>query len=260
MTVAAIVGSAFAKHPPTSLDLAPVVVETEFGDATLHRVKNVGRSAFVLFRHGLPHRLLPHQINYRANTAALAKVGVGALLVTSSVGVLNPDLEINAPMVVKDLIHIDNRLPDGSACTMFVQPSKHQAHLVVDEGLFSSALTTQVKMLAERRRRALEQSVTFAYVPGPRTKTRAENDVVRAMGADVNSMSLAPEVTLANEMGIPCAAVVVGHKPSRSDAQTIGREAIAASLENAQAATTDLVVDFLAKAQVVPFRNTLFRF
>lgn len=260
MTVAAIVGSAFAKRPPASLDLTPVVVETEFGEATLHRVKNIGRSAFVLFRHGLPHRLLPHQINYRANTAALAKVGVSALLVTSSVGVLREDLALNVPLIVNDIIHVDNRLPDGSACTMFVEPSKHQAHLVLDEGLFSKELTTQVKMLAERRRRTLEQAVTFAYVPGPRTKTRAENDVVRAMGADVNSMSLAPEVILANELGISCTAVVVGHKPSRSDAKALDRGAIAASLDAAQAATGDLVVDFLAKAQPVPFRNTLYRF
>jgi len=59
-----------------------------------------------------------------------------------------------------------------------------------------------------------EGGVVFAYVPGPRTKTPAENAAWRLAGADVNSMTLGPEVVLAAELGVPTAAVVVGHKRS----------------------------------------------
>ena len=56
--------------------------------------------------------------------------------------------------------------------------------------------------------------LVFAYCRGPRSKTPAENRAWRTLGASVNSMTLGPEAVLAAELGIPAAAVVVGHKRS----------------------------------------------
>ena len=59
--------------------------------------------------------------------------------------------------------------------------------------------------------------VVFGYAPGPRTKTAAENAMWARLGADVASMTLAPEIVLANELEIPCAALVVDTaRPSRA--------------------------------------------
>ena len=64
----------------------------------------------------------------------------------------------------------------------------------------------------------------FAYVPGPRTKTPAENAWLGSLHPrpHANSMTLAPEVVLLGELGIPTAAVVVGHKHVRCGGGTSG--------------------------------------
>jgi len=66
-SVAVILGSAFEKSIPEELNLEALDIQTEFGTQTLYNSKQKnGRNLFVIFRHGLPHTLLPNQINYRA--------------------------------------------------------------------------------------------------------------------------------------------------------------------------------------------------
>ncbi len=249
--VAVILGSAFGAPPP---DFEQVDVVTAHGKARLWRYAN----GYAVFRHGVPHTRLPNQVPYRAHAAALDALGVGALLVTSSVGVLKPGIPLFTPLLVDDLVWFDNRLPDGSACTMFPTETDGQGHLVVEEGLFDAALTAQIRGIAENH--AVEmgsEPVTFWYAPGPRTKTAAENRVLANLGMQVNSMTLAPEVVLANELEIPCAAVVVGHKASGPG---LGEEGVRKSLDDARTAMETLVLAFLREGRAVPFRNHLYRF
>ena len=258
--VAAILGSAFADAFPDELDLEPEPVETEWGTQTLHRVRGLDRPAYVLFRHGLPHRLLPNQINYRAQAAALRAVGCGALLVTSSVGVLDPDVPLYRPLLVDDLLMPDNRLPDGSACTMFTEPSEAHGHLVLNDGLFATGLSAQVRALAEGADAPIGEEVTFAYVQGPRSKTAAENRMWPRMGAQVNSMTLGPEVVLANELEIACAGLVVGHKYSIPDRDPPEQKALSATLDRSRDEQERVVRAFLRAAEPVDFPNTIYRF
>lgn len=261
MSVAVILGSAFDSMSLGSLRLEPLAVGTAFGEVTLHRVHGLQREAYALFRHGLPHRYLPQQIPYRGHAAALQKLGCEALLVTSSVGVLDAEVPLHQPLVVTDLLMPDNRLPDGSACSMFVTPEARQGHLVLEEGLFSKAISAQLRDFLARQALSAPQELVFAYVGGPRTKTAAENVYWRQAGAQVNSMTLGPEVVLANELEIPTAALVVGHKystPERREA--LDQESIADSLQRAQVALTSLVQTFLEEGEPVPFANRIYRF
>ena len=260
MSVAAILGSAFSDSLPGALDLASKEIETEWGPQTLYRCRGVERPAYVLFRHDLPHRLLPNQINYRAQAAALEQVGCEALLVTSSVGVLDPDVPINRPLLVEDLLMLENRLPDGSACTMFAEPTADHGHLVVDDCLFATALTEQVRGLAEEVQAPIADTVTFAYVQGPRSKTAAENRALPRLGAQVNSMTLGPEVVLANELEIPCAGLVVGHKYSIPDRDPPEEEALSATLDRSREEQERIVTAVLRRAEPVDFPNTIYRF
>jgi len=254
MSLAAILGSAHDRPMLGARPLESVQVATRWGPVALHRL---APERWVLFRHGLPHRLLPHQIPWRAQAAALAEVGCSALLVTSSCGVLDPDLPLFEPLVVGDLLMPDNRLPDGSACTLFDEPQPGQGHLVVEEGLLSRALSDRLAELGGLS----EHRVVFAYTPGPRTKTAAENRYWRQLGAQVNSMTLGPEVVLANELGISTAAVAVGHKYSVPGWRSpLDQEAIAATLVRTRQAMDQLVLDFLERAEPVPFANRLYRF
>ncbi len=259
MSRAVIVGSAFEKAELHGVALTPERVATSFGDVTLYRFAD---GAYVLFRHGMPHQFLPNQIPYRAHAAALKAVGCSALMVTSSVGVLNPEIALFEPLIVSDVFMPENRLPDGSACTMFTKPSPEHGHLVLDEGLISEALAQDV---ARRAGRAL-QRVVFAYAQGPRTKTKVENRWFNALGIDVNSMSVGPELVLANELGIPTVAVVTGHKYSlpagmkpRKE-QQLTEAALADSLAHARRAVAQLAVSFLKEGSTVPFKNFLYRF
>ena len=258
--VAAILGSAFSDALPGELDLTPETVETEWGDQTFHRFDAADRPAYVLFRHDLPHRLLPNQIDYRAQAAALRAVGCEALLVTSSVGVLDADVPLYRPLLVEDLLMLENRLPDGTACTMFTEPSDAHGHLVLDDGLFATALTEQVRDLAAGARASVADDVAFAYVQGPRSKTAAENRALPRLGAQVNSMTLGPEVVLANELEIPCAGLVVGHKYSIPDRDPPEQEALSTTLDRARDEQERIVTAFLTEGTPVDFPNTIYRF
>lgn len=258
--VAAILGSAFQDALPEQLNLQPVEVETPWGGQMLHRVRDIDRPAYVLFRHGLPHRLLPNQINYRAQAWALKEAGCGAVLVTSSVGVLDAGVPIYKPLLVEDLIMLENRLPDGQACTMFDTPSAEHGHLVLHDGLFSTPLSKQVRALAAEEGAPIADDVIFAYVGGPRGKTAAENRLWPQLGAQVNSMTLAPEVVLANELEIPCAGLVVGHKYSVPNADAPEGEAMADTLDRSRVEQERIVTRFLREGRPVPFRNQIYRF
>lgn len=259
-SVAVILGSAFDQMPEW-LELEARQISTPFGEATLHALPGSIPPAYVLFRHGVPHSLLPHQIPYRANAWALKEVGCGALLVTSSVGVLLKDIPVFQPLLVSDLIMLDNRLPDGSTCTMFTEPSELNAHLMITEGLFSPALRSQVAELAKSADWPIADEVVFGYVGGPRNKTPAENKIWPMLGAQVNSMSLGPEVVLANELEIPTAGLVVGHKYSIPGLETDeDNMSLTESFEHSRAAFSKLIMKFLKDARPVPFGNMLYRY
>lgn len=285
LVTAAILGSSFAQAALGGIALIPIQVPTRFGQVTLHQVSQKGgRKSYVLFRHGAPHRWLPNQIPYRAHAEALAAVGCRALLVTSSVGVVSEAVPLFTPLVVDDLFMLENRLPDGSACSIFDKERPEQGHLVIEEGLFSKALSSWLDLAAGLPLKR----VVFAYVGGPRTKTAAENRWLAAAGVEVNSMSVGPEVVLANELEIPTAALVVGHKyslppekrpPSPLGAaepqlghqvnrleqglhggQKLDQEALSRSLVEARLQLEKLVVAFLEEVEPPAFRNRLYRF
>ncbi len=250
-TRAVILGSAFSG--PTFLHQLDQIEEVVDGvRVVVHRHRDTG--GLVLFRHGLPHRYLPHQVPWRAHARVLRTLGVDALLLTSSVGVLDPTVPCFVPHVAGDLVMLDNRLPDGSACTMWPAPAVDQGHLVVQAGLFDPSLSQWIVDRFGLPKRRL----SFAYVPGPRTKTAIENRILHAQGIEVNSMSVGPEVVLANELEIPTAAVLVGHKSSGSG--NPGQAAVASSLEQSQDILSHIVQTFLGEAPQVQFGNFVYRF
>lgn len=263
-SLAVILGSAFEQPELCGVALSPHTVETPFGPAALHRhpaPRADGRATWVLFRHGAPHRYLPNQIPYRAQAHALWQLGCGALLVTSSVGVLDPALPLDRPLLLSDLVMLDNRLPDGSACTIFPEPRPVQWHLVLDEGLFSRALGEQVADICAGAGAPLAGEALFGYAGGPRTKTAAENRLFAAFGLQVNSMTVAPEVVLAGELGIPCAALVMGHKYSRPGVrERLDRPTMDQTLQTARVGLGELAARFLAEAEPVPFKNRRYRY
>lgn len=260
-SLAIILGSAFEKSIPETMDLEPVEIETRWGCQTLFKsINSAGRPIYAIIRHGVPHHLLPNQINYRTQAAALDKVNCGALLINSSVGVLDPDLPLYKPMLLSDLIMPENRLPDGSTCTMFEESSDEQGHLVLNEGLFSRTLSRQVYKLAPDTVHNPDTELIFVYAGGPRSKTAAENRMWAKLGGQVNSMTVAPEVVLANELEIPVAGLVVGHKYSVPSIGNPPESDIRETLKEARSATEDILIKFLRDGEPVEFTNHIYRY
>lgn len=257
VTIGFILGSAFAHDRPLGLELVSETVDTPFGSATLHRVRH--RDAVIVFRHGLPHRWLPNQIPYRAHAWALAHTKVRSLVITSSVGVLDPTVPLHVPLLVEDVLMLDNRLPDGSACTMFVEASAEQGHLVLGEGLCSRELDAGIAAIAEQHGQLIAARVVFAYAQGPRTKTSAENRVWRQLGAHVNSMTVGPELVLANELEIASTALVIGHKYSVAGGPGAAVE-LTSSLDTGRRAFERLIGALIDELRPVAFANHIHRF
>jgi len=259
MSNAVILGSAFEHPVLAGRELEPIQMATRFGPTLLHYDKKT--RGHVLFRHGAPHRFLPNQIPYRAQAAALHEVGCDRLLVTSSVGVLDHDLPLDAPIPISDVLMLDNRLPDGTACTVFPEPTAGQWHLVLDSGLISDPLTTQLEQLCRGAALTPGRRAVFAYTPGPRNKTAAENVAWVRLGAQINSMTVGPELVLANELGIPCAAIGVGHKysgPGQHD--RLEHQAMADSLVEGKRVVEAVAEAFLGEARPVEFGNRFYRY
>lgn len=260
-SVATILGSSFSDSLLSDSNAEEIVIKTPYGNQIVFRLNLPGRSSYSIYRHGVPHRLLPHQINYRAQAYALREIGCGALLVASSVGVLSAEIPLFTPLLLNDILMPENRLPDGSTCSIFTESVDDQGHLVIQEGLFSKELASQLQILAGKWLPEFTKPVVFAYAGGPRTKTAAENHFFRAIGAQVNSMTLAPEVILANELEIPCVGLVVGHKYSLGESTGVEQNFdISESLEQARQAMENIVGIFLRSATPVRFRNIIHRF
>ncbi len=256
-----IVGSAFSLASFSDWSPEAIEIDTRWGPWTIYRLGNIARPCYLSFRHGIPHRLLPNQIPYRAQMRALSIAGCRSVLSTSSVGVLDDSVPLNTPLIVSDILTLDNRLPDGSACTMFDSPSSAHAHLVLNEGLVSPALVVELERILRNQGIENVRHVVFGYVGGPRTKTGAENRMWKNLGAQVNSMTLAPEIILANELNMSAAGLVAGHKPSRQDARRPqSKGEVTDSLEDSRKAMSDAIRAFIKHGKSAPFGNQLYRF
>jgi 5'-methylthioadenosine phosphorylase len=273
--IAVILGSAFDGRIPETLVMTPRTMDTPFGSQDFFEGRTrTGRPTLVLHRHGLPHTRLPHRVNFRAQAWMLRARQCGALVLNSSVGVLAPQVPLFTPLLAGDLLMPENRLPDGSLCTLFTpdavaaDPSlaREEGHLVLTEGIFSPALGRMLRGLDRELRgddATLDRApdpLVFVYAPGPRTKTPAENRYWSALGGHVNSMSVGPEAVLAGELGIPCAALVVGHKRSGGTGPAPDHDALARSLDSARDATEALLLAFLERGEPVASGNTIYRF
>merc|ERR1711879_100535 len=125
---------------------------------------------------------------------------------------------MNEPLLMEDLLMLENQLPDGSQCTF------GEGYLVGHGALFSPSLRKQFQQRwASTHGGQLLAEVAYAYQPGPRTKTPLENRALAALSVQCNSMTLGPEVVLANELGIATFAVGIGHVSGSQKQQGFGR-------------------------------------
>ncbi|HKI47028.1 MAG TPA: hypothetical protein VKA08_16990 [Balneolales bacterium] len=260
-SIAVILGSAYQNSDLSNVRYNEISVDTSWGTQTIYRVSDTKMPAYLLYRHNRNDHLLPHQIPYRRMVAALKEVNCGALVSTSSAAALVTDISLFKPLLITDIIMPENRLPDGSTCTMFPEHTDGQGHLILSEGLISQSLNAQLKAISKNIPDQKQRDIVFAYAGGPRSKTQAENRMWALLGAHVNSMTLAPEIVLANEMEIPCAGFVIAHKysiPGISNPKN--SDDIDLQLQKARDSFETIITRFLMEGQPVPFANHIYRY
>jgi 5'-methylthioadenosine phosphorylase len=154
-----------------------------------------GRSVAFLPRHGRGHTVAPHQINYRANVWALASLGVKAIITSSAVGGLSPELPPGT-FVLPDQI-LDRTT--GRADTFFDGTS-------VQHVAFADPYCPELRRFAAASLSVVGEDFvgrgTTVVIQGPRFSTRAEARWFRAAGADIVNMTQYPEAALAAELNV----------------------------------------------------------
>ena len=178
-------------------DVEDVSVSTPFGDpsddfsvGTLNGI----RVAF-LPRHGRGHRILPSEINFRANIYAMKKLGVQRILSVSAVGSMKEEI---APgdMVILDQFydHTKKRIS-----TFFGQGIV--GHVALADPVCGD-LSNQLADAAVKSGTTTHKGGTYLCIEGPQFSTRAESRIYRNWGVDVIGMTNVTEAKLAREAGI----------------------------------------------------------
>ncbi|MDA3872640.1 MAG: MTAP family purine nucleoside phosphorylase [Kiritimatiellae bacterium] len=253
--LAYITGSGFYDHPAFS----PMEVATRFGDVTLYRGDINGHPTLLLPRHGKGHRDLPHQINHRAHFSALKQAGATAVISCSVCGLLRADWPLATPLLATDLYFPDNRLGDGSACTLFTEPGEPgRGHLLVGS-LCHSSLIREID--ASIGTNPSPMRGTYAHVPGPRFNTRTEIRALQAVGCDFLSQTCGPEAVLSNELELPYSLLGFGidYANGVSDSPT-PVETLSENLGKAKTRFTTLIETFSPPENELAFENFVYRF
>ncbi len=185
--------------------VAEHIVETPFGspsDAVMQAEVN-GAECYFLPRHARGHKILPHEVNYRANIYALKKLGVDVIISVSAVGSLK---EEHAPT------HFV--LPD-----QFIDWTKgKRERTFFGDGIVAHVSTAYPveKVLQERiHKTCMELDInahkggSYICIEGPQFSSRAESELYRSFGASVIGMTNVPESYLAKEAGIAYATIAM---------------------------------------------------
>lgn len=179
-------------------------VETPFGAPTDPLIHGTLEGVPVVFlsRHGLGHRVLPSEVNYRANVWAMKAAGCEILLSVSAVGSLQ---EKHEPGTL--------RLPDQFIDKTHLRPSTFFGNGLVAHVNYADPTSAWLrgKLLAAGQRLLLPIAECGAYVnmEGPQFSTRAESRLHRSWGADLIGMTQGTEAKLAREAELVFATIAL---------------------------------------------------
>ena len=191
--IGVLAGSGFYELPGVT-GLETIELDTPFGPPsdrlTIGRL--AGRRIVFLPRHGRGHRLLPSELNARANVYALKQLGATHVVSISAVGSLREAIAPGDVVVPRQLIDRTVARPS----TFFGQGVV--AHVSLADPVCSFVADTLVAAAREASGR-VHPDGTYVCIEGPQFGTRAESELMRSWGADVVGMTNLPEARLARE-------------------------------------------------------------
>jgi len=226
-------------------DATELKVDTPFGSPSdvLVGGKLIGRQVYFLPRHGRGHRILPHEINHRANIYALRSLNVRWIISVAAVGSLQ---EKYAP---RDVV-----LPSQ----FYDRTSQRTVHTFFGEGIvahvgFAEPISANLRnLLAESARSSgvtIHNGGVYVNMDGPAFSTRAESEFNHRYGFDVIAMTNLPEAKLAREAEIAFAtmAMVTDYDCWKVDEEPVSAETILSHLTANAETARKLIVDVIPR-------------
>lgn len=199
-----IIGGSGLYNMPGLTDTTEIRVETPFGDPSENIVLGTleGRKVAFLARHGRGHRILPSELNFRANIYAMKKLGVSFILSISAVGSLKAE---HKPT--------DFVIPDQFIDRTFARTATFFGDGIVGHVAFGDPICAVAAKAFEQgcKEAAVAGKLggTYVNMEGPQFSTRAESNLYRSWGADVIGMTNLQEAKLAREAEISYATLAM---------------------------------------------------
>jgi len=192
-----IIGGSGLYSMPGLTGVHEETVTTPFGDPSDVFVLGdlEGRKVAFLARHGRGHRILPSELNFRANIYAFKKLGVTRILSMSAVGSLKEEHKPG-----------DFLMPDQFIDRTFLRVSTFFGEGIVGHVAFGDPICSTVSAVFAQACRSegvtAKSGGTYVCMEGPQFSTRAESNLYRSWGADVIGMTNLQEAKLAREAEI----------------------------------------------------------
>jgi len=225
-------------------------VDTPFGSPSdiLVGGKLSGRQVYFLPRHGRGHRILPHEINCRANIYALRSLNVRWIISVAAVG------SLQEKYVPRDVV-----LPSQ----FYDRTSQRAIHTFFGNGIaahvaFAEPVSANLRNLLAESARSLGVTVhnggTYVNMDGPAFSTRAESEFNHRNGFDVIAMTNLPEAKLAREAEIAFAtmAMITDYDSWKVEEEAVSAEIVLSHLvANAETARR-VIVDVIPRIPPEP--------
>jgi 5'-methylthioadenosine phosphorylase len=213
-------------------------VRTPFGDPSDEYCTGTfeGRPVIFLPRHGRGHRLMPGELNFRANIWGLKSLGAEWVVSISAVGSM------------KETIHpLDLVVP-----SQFFDATRRRISSFFGEGIVAHvgmadpvcpALADALEKAARATGATVHRGGTYICIEGPQFSTRAESSIYRGWGVDVIGMTNMPEAKLAREAELCYAtlALVTDYDVWHDTHEAVSVEAVVQNLLHNVATARDVL-------------------
>jgi len=218
MNALAIIGGTGLTRLPGLRSTGETSLDTPWGPASAPVVKGLmaGREVFFMARHGDPHRIPPHRVNYRANLWALKEAGADEILAVNAVGGIHPAMGVGHFCVPHQLIDYTW----GRQSTYFEEELEAVTHIDFTHPYDESLRQRLIGVLA-RVGVAHSAYGVYAATQGPRLETAAEISLLERDGCDIVGMTGMPEAALARELGMPYASLSLVVNPAAGKGQGV---------------------------------------
>lgn len=173
-----------------------------------------GQQVLFMARHGHPHRIAPHQVNYRANLWALRASGADRVIAVNAVGSIAGDLDTGWLCVPDQIIDYSW----GREHTLYAGDGAQLEHVDFSYP-YDEPLRQQLIAAAQELGHACRAQGVYGCTQGPRLETVAEIARMERDGCDIVGMTGMPEASLARELGLryACISLVVNPAAGKLD-------------------------------------------